>query len=627
MRKIVTLCLMLLTGAATLGGAEIRTKAEPESIDLNDSFQYQLNIINGKLAETPSLPKGSYTIGRLSSGFQSYNLYGRESFIQTYSWSITPTQGGRITIPAFQVKTDDGATHKTRAVSVTVRSAQPWDPRFFMELTPPKETIYPQQTFTLTLNIYAARMPGRMTSDDPFPKTQRGAPVWPTLTIPWLSGPKGFKASDYNEYLNALKPQTFKGFTINNVSGGFFGQTKAKFPLTRKAINRKGPDGVTRDYLVYTLSRTMMAAEFGSYTFPGVTAKNYILYPDRDPPYKEIFVCTPPFSVRVIPPPEENRPATYTGGIGNFSITTKATPTKVNVGTPISLEIHFQGRGNLATIAPLVLSDQEAFAPFKVYDDPQVGDLNNPAARKKVYIYKIRPTTDTVTEIPRVAFSFFEPVKETYQTVYSEPIPLSVKKSEGVGDATIVTQNNTSPRKKEGQELKSTGRGIQADHSSLNALVSQTPFTPLGPPLIWLGLLPALLYAATAVFVTWHRKAHGDPLKKRAREAGARARRKMAAARKAIRSNDAAACYSHLGACLKGYIADRLGLSEHGVTNAQIRDCLAGKDQSEETIASVLALLEQCDAARFSSTAPTAAAMQQEQAKAEQCLTALRKAL
>ena len=54
--------------------------------------------------------------------------------------------------------------------------------------------------------------------------------------------------------------------------------------------------------------------------------------------------------------------------------------------------------------------------------------------------------TGPTTEIPAIAFSYFDPVKSTYQTIHSDPIALSVKGGSivGAGDVVAMAPKKTS---------------------------------------------------------------------------------------------------------------------------------------------------------------------------------------
>jgi tetratricopeptide (TPR) repeat protein len=59
----------------------------------------------------------------------------------------------------------------------------------------------------------------------------------------------------------------------------------------------------------------------------------------------------------------------------------------------------------------------------------------------KVFITTIRPRSESVTQIPAIPFSFFDPDKREYQTVYTQPIDIEVEKAESLQLDAIVSKS------------------------------------------------------------------------------------------------------------------------------------------------------------------------------------------
>ena len=397
------------------------------------------------------------------------------------------------------------------------------------------------------MTIYAARLAGpyrnrnpfpryrsqrrrRSIFDDPFfegPRPERRE-AWPDLTIPWLKGVKGIEAVDYNNYLNGLlstSSEGGEGFTINGLTvevpsrfSLFPRQRTATFRLPRREVRRKGPDGIERDYFAYTLEPRFRAKEYGEYRFGPVVAKGYILYETKDAyEPRKVYTVSNPIVLRVVPPPEEGRPVSFSGAIGRFTVSAKASPVNVHVGDPIMLELLVKGTGELTRIGPVKLSAQKAFEKFKVYDEPTAGEKDG----GKVFVYRIRAKEESLTEIPPIEFSYFDPEKEKYVTVRTDPIPITVKAGKVLSPEKIVQATETAPK---GQKLEETGRGIRADYDDLDALEPQTPFRVSTVHLaVFLGL-PPFLFSLLAGFLAWRRSALSDPARRRARGAAPRAR-------------------------------------------------------------------------------------------------------
>lgn len=626
--------LALIAAATPLHAAlQAQASAEPARIYVGQIFEFKIAVSGGDLAETPAIPKGPYAVSPVGTASQLYIVNGRRSQTTTYTWRIQPHREGTLTIPALPLQGADGREYRTQPVSVTVAAADK-DPLLFLEIAGPERTVYPEQEFAVTLTIYAARLKPPNAARDPFPTERRtNREVWPELSVPWFDGVEGLLCEDRDAFVQRLNPQTRgAGFTINRMQlrVSFFDSAPAQFPLPRTMVSRAGPDGVVRDYFAYTLARTFRGKEYGEFPIGAVVAEGYILLDGpSELDYRKVYTVSRALAVTVSPPPQEGRPASFSGAVGSFRVKAEAAPTSVRVGDPIALTLTIDGQGTFAHLAPLALSAQAGFEKFKVYDQPAADTITDARDKSlvigKKFAYRIRPAEAGITEIPAIEFSFFDPALEKYATARTEPIPLAVEEGK-----TLLAEDIVTPKAQEaprGTKLEATGRGIAADFDRVDALVPHAPFTPWGLPFFLLGVLPPLLYAAGAGALAAHRRLNADPARRRARKAFAGAHARLGAARKALAAGDAAAFYPALAEAACGFVAGRLGLPEHGVTAAEVAARLGAAGAPDALVAETVAFLDRCDAARFSPAACAADAMQRDLARAEHILRGLRRTL
>ncbi len=118
-------------------------------------------------------------------------------------------------------------------------------------------------------------------------------------------------------------------------------------------------------------------------------------------------------ATEVMPVPVEGRPADYRGAVGRYRIVTHATPTTVNAGDPITLNIGIEGTGPMELVQAPPLSQQDSLtADFKVADESLAGFVQDDT---KVFSTTIRPRREGKTEIPPIRFSFFDPETQSYR--------------------------------------------------------------------------------------------------------------------------------------------------------------------------------------------------------------------
>lgn len=187
--------------------------------------------------------------------------------------------------------------------------------------------------------------------------------------------------------------------------------------------------------------------------------------------------------------PETGRPATFAGAVGEqFAIEVRTSRSVVKLGEPVELDIQVKSNQRLETLA-LGRLDGEGRLPkdkFTVPAEAPTGELSEDGTTKTFKV--VAQVTGPATEVPALAFSYFDPAKEAYQTIHSEPIALSVGGSSVVGAGDVVG----------GAPAKRSAESATEDVASVNAELALSSTSavgdrPLSGTLLW--LLVGLLYA------------------------------------------------------------------------------------------------------------------------------------
>jgi BatD DUF11 like domain len=152
---------------------------------------------------------------------------------------------------------------------------------------------------------------------------------------------------------------------------------------------------------------------------------------------REINVKSSPVSLNVKPLPP-NAPSTFSGAIGNFTMTVNAGPKNVQVGDPITVKAMISGRGNFDRTNAPVLEDTRGWHTYppsaKFKQDDDVG-MNG----EKTFEIVVSPNEVRKT-IPALVFSYFDPTKDRYVTLRSEPIPIQVRGGAVTSAPTVAAQ-------------------------------------------------------------------------------------------------------------------------------------------------------------------------------------------
>ncbi|MBA3465334.1 MAG: BatD family protein, partial [Deltaproteobacteria bacterium] len=192
----------------------------------------------------------------------------------------------------------------------------------------------------------------------------------------------------------------------------------------------------------------------------------------------------------VKPLPETDRPPTFAGAVGDqFSIAVKTSRSVVQLGEPVELDVTIKSNQPLDSLS-LGKLDVEGRLPkdkFTVSAEPPTGELSDEGKTKTFKV--TAQVTGPATEVPALAFSYFDPTKEQYRTIRSEPIALSVKGGSFVGAGDVVSAAPAKPSAQAPAVTDAAPVTAQLALSSAGAVEDR----PLGGALLW--VLIGLLYA------------------------------------------------------------------------------------------------------------------------------------
>ena len=243
--------------------------------------------------------------------------------------------------------------------------------------------------------------------------------------------------------------------------------------FTAQKLQQSGENTETisgRLYEVVTYKTAIAAARAGKFEIGPVNAKAQIVIPrrqsaprsrprspfdlfDQDDPFSDPFFSNPfsqlgerreveiksePVALEVKPLPK-NAPPSFSGAIGNFTMATDANPKTVPVGDPITVATTISGRGNFDRVNAPVIEDERGWHKYppssKFKQDDEVG-----LSGTKSFEMVLSPN-EKKQGLPLLAFSYFDPVKEQYVTLHSEPIPINVQGGAAVAQNAGATQS------------------------------------------------------------------------------------------------------------------------------------------------------------------------------------------
>jgi len=129
-------------------------------------------------------------------------------------------------------------------------------------------------------------------------------------------------------------------------------------------------------------------------------------------------------TITVKPLPTANKPASFNGAVGRYTMQAKASPLEVTVGDPVTVNIQISGQGAIESLNLPKLD----WPGFKSYEPSVTTKKDNPLGLlgSRIFEQVVIPESDKIAEMPKIEFSYFDPVTSRYRVLAKGPFPLKV---------------------------------------------------------------------------------------------------------------------------------------------------------------------------------------------------------
>ncbi len=132
-----------------------------------------------------------------------------------------------------------------------------------------------------------------------------------------------------------------------------------------------------------------------------------------------------PVKITVKPVPATDRPADYSGAVGEFQISARVEDKNIVEGQPLTLKIRFEGRGNAKLIE---MPPFQAPEGMELYDTQDEARFFRTGMSYKEFRVLIIPRREGAFTIPGVSVSIFDPARTQYVKKSTDPITIQVGK-------------------------------------------------------------------------------------------------------------------------------------------------------------------------------------------------------
>ncbi len=323
-------------------------------------------------------------------------------------------------------------------------------------------------------------------------------------------------------------------------------------------------------------------------------------------------------SINVKNLPAVGKPADFGGAVGEFDFTVSTTKTSLNASESLQAIVEVSGEGNLKLFQ---LPKPELPSSLEVYDPEHNESVRTTLSGMRGKVsdsYTIVPTFKGKYPMPSIAFSFFNPNTEKYNTINSEEILINVLE----GPMNTSEAANSAARNSK-QSVVTTGNQFSFLKLRPNLTTIETNYF-FGSKNFYLWWLLPLLLIPLAVVLRKKREAiAGDIAGNKIKRANKLARRYLSEAKKTLGKKDA--FYVALEKALHNYLKAKLKIETSEFSKDKIATLLTEKDVDEATKDGFVSLLKNCEMARYSPFSEVQ--MQQDYDKASEVISYLDKQL
>ncbi|HTB86056.1 MAG TPA: BatD family protein [Candidatus Sulfotelmatobacter sp.] len=372
--------------------ASFTTSLDRDTIALGEQATLSLKFEDVQPKDAPGIPQIDglqFQYVGPSSAFSFVN--GQTTSSVTYSYVVTAQHDGEFTIPGLRANISgqelDSAPLKltvTKTSAPTADAINSGNEIAFMKLSMPKQKFYAGESFLAELQLYLR--------DD----VQNFGNFQMTG-----SQTDGFSAGNTVELQNQRRRV--------QVGNHLYTEIPLAIPLTAQKTGSLAIGPFTANCVVVLPARN----QNGEWPFFNQGEQH------------QVTLATEAMNVQSLPLPEENKPANFSGAIGQFEIAASAGPNNVTVGDPVTVRVQISGHGALDTVK----LPEQSWPNFKTFPPTAKVETTDQFGLQgtKTFEQIISPMNADVHEIPALNFSYFDPVTGKYRTLTQAAVPLTVK--------------------------------------------------------------------------------------------------------------------------------------------------------------------------------------------------------
>ncbi len=588
MKHCYILAFILLSTQLLFAQIEFKTSVSKSKLGMNQRLKIEFSIDKqGSDNFTPP----NFTNFRIVGGpTQSVNqswINGKVSYALSYIYIIQPTSVGTFTIPAATLEYK-GKVVKSNTVQINVTNN-------VKIAKDPNDPLYAAQE--------GIHLVAEISNTKPF--VGEGIYVVYKLFVNENISVRDWRTSESPQY-NGFWNQDINVGAIKVKKGTYNGDNTYRYIVLKRAIlipqksGKLSIDPIKMDFNV--------GIPTGRGDFFGNPITRNVNYSTASP--KRI--------VYVQDLPIEGKPVDFTGAVGDFTfqVSVNKNVLKANETAQVNVEVRGTGNLKLFEIPKIIAPSQlEIYTPeHKEHVNTALGGLRGRISDT----YTVVPEYKGKYKIPSVRFTYFSVKDKKYATIKSAPIFIEVSEGKPLPSS---EKDNAIVEGKENVILSGNDFKYIATSSSFKAIKSEDFFQS---NLFYLLLFLPFLAIPIGVFIGKKRaERSADIFGNKIRKADKLARKYLSKAKKELGNKEA--FYIALEKALHNFLKAKLQIETSDISKDKITEILQQRNVEGDVIKDFIAVLIDCDFARYSPA--TDVEMKQEFERAKQILVKLDKKL
>lgn len=432
MKRKTCLIVIFISFVSLLNAQSLTLSVSSKTIGSKDALQVTYSFKNVNLQQAPDISFEGWTVEEGPDVSHSYqNINGQSSTSLDLTYVLIPTHTGTLVVPGISVSVSGKKIScNPAAVNVSSKAHLQNDNNDQSGNNPYQQIQQMQQQMQQQMSAIFGNMDDNMPQPDltgiivkpgqSLEDAARGKvfiKVIPSKTTCYLGEPISVNYEIYSNVnctANPVHIPSFGSFSVTDIN-------------QNNAVYSVNVDG--KNYRAQTIRKAQLTAlKTGDLRLDSAVLSCRINYTEATDPGNvktgNITIKSNLAIIHVLPLPDKNKPADFSGAVGSFAIS--ASPEKINLPAEENNTLHIQitGTGTLDNVSQPQINFPEIIQAFDAKDSQSIDKSTFPMPVTRVFDIPFIGNEKGNAIIPPIKFTYFDTKKNDYQTISTDSIKI-----------------------------------------------------------------------------------------------------------------------------------------------------------------------------------------------------------